>query len=93
MPIYNLTNNDGDSISFESDVFIENIMIPEDSNVCINTTNGVVYIDGITNIECECNNREFTIDVIDSHLFYTHQTTYNIQCDRWGMYSDIINYS
>lgn len=91
MPRYNLINNDYDSISFESDVFIENIMNPEDSNVRINTTNGVAYIHGITNIECECNDEEFIADGINYRLLFTNRKIYHIQCDRWVMFSDIIN--
>lgn len=91
MPRYNLINNDDDSISFESDVFIENIMNPEDSNVRINTTNGVAYIYGITNIECECNDEEFISGGINYRLLFRNRKTYHIQCDRWVMSSDIIN--
>ena len=91
MPRYNLINNDDDSISFESDVFIENIMNPEDSNVRINTTNGVAYIYGITNIGCECNDEEFISGGINYRLLFRNRKTYHIQCDRWVMSSDIIN--
>ena len=91
MPIYNVIDRAGNSINFESYSFIDNTMISTDNNVNIITSNGLIYIYGITNIECECNNEEFITDGNNNRLLCINQKTYNIQCDRWVRYSDIIN--
>ena len=91
MPRYNVIDRAGNSINFESQSFIDNTMISTDNNVNILTSNDLIYIYGITNIECECNNEEFITDGNTNRLLCINQKTYNIQCDRWVRYSDIIN--
>lgn len=86
MPRYNVIDRAGNSINFESYSYIDdNVISHECDNVILTTTNCMLHIYGISNIECEINDDTVILDGFRNY-YLPHQTTYNIQCDRWFRY-------
>lgn len=89
MYTYNVIDNDGNSISVESQSNIEYLMqLSTDDCVPIPISNGTMCIYGITNFESSYDDGPYIISdtYIHRQLFCN---TYNIQCDRWYIYENI----